>query len=124
MRPIDDMSLDELRLEIAKRRGWTQFHIHADKTYGLPPERKYTDSRIPVPDYPRSWQAAGELLEELRKSLHIYAGGLVNCFATPETWNLVACTEPGMKQKWYEGKGCTFPEAASRTWLKWKESQK
>jgi hypothetical protein len=101
---IDKLPIDDLRIAIAERRGWTQKRdCPGGVLRWIPPADAIT---INPPDYPRSWSTAGELLMKI-KNWRIDSVG--------ETYSLTIHLTNGDFLMSY---GDTAPEAISRCWLK------
>jgi hypothetical protein len=122
---IDKLSLDELRIAVAEERGWKfKIRTEGDMVYVLGPGDKDDDGAfhvnplhpdrmnvLGIPDYPRDWDAAGELLEDW--------------FASKGRYELIdmgidhRCSLfPADKSDVWRGFGKTIPESVSRAWLK------
>jgi hypothetical protein len=111
--------LDELRLKIAKMSGWTNIKIESailrgEKWWnGIAPGRVMTDS---VPDWPRDWNAAGKLLEEV-VSDPMTSQSLIY-YQSMKYWQCEIFTNRQMRN----ADGATAPEAICRAYLAWQEA--
>jgi hypothetical protein len=104
--------LDELRVMIAEKRGWTK--VRMTKILGLRghvPQHDWDDA---LPDWPRDIAAAWELVEEMRAARVVFNFTYIGYASR---WY---CELAGGR---YAKGGDTAPEAISRAYLQWKESK-
>jgi hypothetical protein len=133
MKSIDEMTPEEIRQEIAERRGWS--YVVVSHKYTALPDGKLSEG-IPIygyifnggvsypPDWPASIAAAKELVEEMRT-----AGIAVAIIYFPDNWE----SSP-VEIKLYQEEGDTSKEkfyvkstldtvAICKAWLAWKRSE-
>jgi hypothetical protein len=120
MTDIDKMTPDELRIAIAKAKGWKTETFHtfssSGRVVGTAPDGKFFDT---VPNWPADIAAAWELVEEV---------GAKNWTVTIENLadrptEVLARIGIPFTLIWYTGFSDTAPLALCRAWLKLKETQ-
>jgi hypothetical protein len=120
---------DELRIKIAKLLGWK----FVENTYGWdtfrPDGSNDTGASMMrteelairwarIPDWTHDWNAAGQLLEEMRDGVHFPE---LVCDSTGWRCNITPMGNGGV---FVWGDTCPTPqEAIARTYLTWKEAQ-
>jgi len=127
MSDVDAMDLNELRLAIAERLGWTFWQRHVGGYSALAPKDdspsalwtqvnaenvgEFSGVDVP-PDWPRDIAAADELLDDLDKRGLSYT-------LTNKGLGFHVVVSRGMTGSiWSIGRGEIRPEAIARAWLK------
>lgn len=114
--------LEELRLQIAKAKGWKSEFGKMDKAsskdheFFIKPDG--TLSMYP-PDWPRDIAAAWELVGDLTQ-VQVRIEWELDENGTP-CWRCLTCNEA--KNYWTIYTGTTAPEAICHAWLEWKKAQ-
>lgn len=122
MKPLNEMTPEEIRLEIAERKGYENI-----RTWGIKNVLMVYGGQEPglhhnLPNWPESIAAAWELFEELpiRRELLVtnYKQVVYECASGWSGWDF----ESGGPGKYAE-RGDTAPLAICRAWLAWKRSE-
>lgn len=120
------MNNDEIRLAIAKAKGWREVHnTQGILMGGEPGEVAWWK---PVPYWPTDIKAAWELVEEAQAAkVGLVLHNSLRFIPSPETWSY-ACTfyDPvgGPNHEVYSAEEETAPLAICRAWLAWDEGRK
>ena len=130
MKKVDDMTRDELRLAIAEKCGWKDIHPSDPQPglltyprfvlFGKPPDCSAGCQSHIVPDYPRSWEAAGELLDQLPNGKNDACKPVVERWTGMRGW---CCSIWVTRDANVASQGDTAPEAICRAWLKYMEQE-
>jgi hypothetical protein len=131
------MTDDELRVAIAKARGWTVYHYdkdHRDSCYfcllngdGYPVNDDYMNNHhqteaeawADCPDYPRDLNTAFELVQDAEEQDVWFA--LANVIPNSDT--VMYEVKFTLDCKWWYACADTPARAICEAWLQWKESE-
>ena len=113
-KPVEEMTAEELREEIARLRGWTDTDrplVH----WKTPPSHPRWAW---VPNWPSDIAAAWQLVEEIEKECHAVSMER----GSKKQWDCVILPEE-VQETWVVGEGDTAPLAICRAYVAWKRTQ-
>jgi hypothetical protein len=133
MKPLDEMTPEEIRQEIAERRGWS--YVVVSHKYTALPDGKLSEG-IPIygyifnggvsypPDWPASIAAAWELVEEISKGDYTTSLTYSDCadVVIYDQGNGDPEADPSLIYV-SSGHADTAPLAICKAWLAWKRSE-
>lgn len=115
LKPVESMTADELRREIAERKGWTDLHVstgfRSGQLFARQPEYP-KEPRTETPDWPRDLNAAWKLWDEMRE--HDCDIAIESCGAAYVVHFIAAE---------FEGRDTDPKLAICRAWLTWKRGE-
>lgn len=116
-----ELTDDELRLEVAKRCGWTDIiSVDGEDWIGLPPNGNYDGMLSHFPDYPHDLTAAIALLESIGAEYNITK---VTYDAPSPIYEVIIFGRNPVNGDDYVSTADTLPRAACVAWLEWMEAQ-